>query len=296
MPSSLVASQDQPKGVAMAAQSMRRTSEAAIGAKITGGGENTNSASVGTGRRVTNLRGVAMGLGKTGEKCQQNVARAAARARACHANAVKQTLVALILGVAISLVGSIPMTGPNAALVVQRLLDQQRTSAFLVALGAAVGEVFYAAVVALPLPYALARYQSLVPWSRLAGAVAVGLVGLLLLLRPKLFKSEDKPQPQASFAAGFAVAAFNPTLFATWTAVCATLYANGWLAPRVVPGLAFAVGAGVGVIVWFYLIALFLPRWAPHLGGQRQAWIMRGLGGLMIIAAIWLAARTPMPA
>src|SRR5687768_2051621 len=128
---------------------------------------------------------------------------------------------ALALGIVVSFIGCLPMAGPNAALIIQRLLDRQRTSAFLIAVGAAVGECFYAAAVAVPLPYALAKYQALVPISRIAGAVAVGIVGVFLICRPTSFKSGDKPTSQASFATGVAIAVFNPTLFATWTAVCA---------------------------------------------------------------------------
>ena len=198
---------------------------------------------------------------------------------------------ALGLGIFVSFLGCLPMAGPNAALIIQRLLDRQRASAFLVAVGAAVGETVYATAVAVPLPYALARYQALVPISRVAGAITVGAVGLFLIWRPTSFKAVEKPTSQASLTTGLAMAMFNPTLFATWTAVCATLYGNGLLATTLPAALAFALGVGIGAMVWFAALAWSVPYWAPHMRGQRQAWMMRGLGGVMVAAAIWLVIR-----
>lgn len=199
----------------------------------------------------------------------------------------------MVLGLLISFIGCVPMTGPNAAIIIQRLIDRQANSAALIAAGAAVAEVFYAALIAIPLPYALSRYQQLVPISRIAGGLAVGAVGLLLLLRPKVFESPRGASPSASFATGFAMAAFNPTLFATWTAVTATLYTNHLLATTTGAALAFALGVGLGVMCWFGAIALLFPLVARHLGGARQVWLMRGLGLVMLVGAVWLLLHQP---
>lgn len=200
---------------------------------------------------------------------------------------------ALGLGTVVSFLGCLPMAGPNAALILQRLLDNQRRSAAMLALGVAAAEAVYAAAVAIPLPHAMARYQAFVPAFRIAGGVMIAGAGVLLVCKPRALVTASAPAASKSFATGVAVAVLNPTLFVTWTAVCSTLYGNQLLSPTATAAVAFACGAGLGDMLWFVAVAATWQQWARFLTESKQSWLMRGLGATMVAAAIWLVARGP---
>ncbi len=200
---------------------------------------------------------------------------------------------ALGLGTMVSFLGCLPMAGPNAALILQRLLDDQRRSAAMLALGVAAAETLYAAAVAIPLPHAMARFAAFVPAFRMAGGLMVAVAGLLLLYKPRVLVMKSAAAAPASFATGVIVAGLNPTLLVTWTAVCSLLYGHQLLSRTLTSAVAFAAGAGLGDMVWYVAVAATSQRWAPYLNEQRQAWLMRGLGATMFIAAIWLLTHGP---
>ena len=81
-------------------------------------------------------------------------------------------MLCLCLGFVLSLLGSLPMTGPLALLVLDRVLSGQRRAALWIAASGALVEGVIAAAIATFLPLVLQHSESLVQVGRVSGAVA----------------------------------------------------------------------------------------------------------------------------
>jgi hypothetical protein len=118
------------------------------------------------------------------------------------------------LGATLAFLGSVPMTGPLALLVLDRIIALQRRAAFWIALAGAVVEGVIAAIVATLLPLVLRHSEAIVFRARLSGAIVIFAIGMTLALRPELLESIKTDRKRQSFAAGFLTTALNPTLLA----------------------------------------------------------------------------------
>jgi threonine/homoserine/homoserine lactone efflux protein len=203
-------------------------------------------------------------------------------------------LVAAGLGGGLAFVGSIPMTGPLALLVLDRIIAMQRKAALWIALAGALVEGFIAALVATLLPLILRHSDAIVLRARLSGALVIFAVGTTLALRPDLLASIKTDRKRTSFLAGFLTTALNPTLLATWTVTVTTLHSNGMLQGGGALGPVFGIGVAVGALGWFALLLLLarssrLSRLEKHRSafGRSIGIILALLGAGLFVRAIW---------
>src|SRR6187399_1069788 len=132
-----------------------------------------------------------------------------------------------MLGFGIAFIGSMPMSGPVAVLIMTRALRRERTPALLIALGASLVEATYAGAIAFFLPLLLGKTRAVVLASLGLGCLVVTALGLLLL--PAAVSKVADSSPRRGFLRGALSALLNPTLIATWTVAVSALSANGWL-------------------------------------------------------------------
>lgn len=201
-------------------------------------------------------------------------------------------VLAAVLGFAAAFVGSIPMAGPMAVLILDRALSGERREAWFTALGGALVEGLYAMGIALSLPLLMAKWPLLVPAARGAGAVIVGGIGLVLILKPTVLRSVRSPSRRASLLSGVTVAGLNPTLFASWAVVIGTLYAHGLLERRASMALPFAAGVTLGVTAWFSVFVWFSGRFARLITGIGRARLSRVFGVALLGAGLYLGGKT----
>ena len=155
-------------------------------------------------------------------------------------------LLAFGLGGGLAFAGSVPMTGPLALLVLDRIIAAQRRAAIWIALAGALVEGTIATGVAVLLPLVLRHSEAIITRARLTGALVIFAVGITLALRPEVMRSIKTDRKRQSFAAGFLTTALNPTLLATWTVAVTTLHANGLLHGGTGVGLIFGIGVAAG--------------------------------------------------
>jgi threonine/homoserine/homoserine lactone efflux protein len=206
---------------------------------------------------------------------------------------VRSLLVALGLGAALAFFGSLPMTGPLALLVLDRIIALQRRAAFWIALAGALVEGTIAAGVATLLPLVLRHSEVIVLNARLAGAIVIFAVGVTLALRPELLESIKTERKRQSFTAGFLTTALNPTLLATWTVTVTALHANGLLDGGSWTGLAFGVGVALGAVAWFLVLLVLARRSLLARLAGRRAEFARGVGVVLTLLGLglfWRAA------
>lgn len=194
-------------------------------------------------------------------------------------------------GFGIAFVGSMPMSGPVAVLVMARALHRERRAALLLAIGAAVVEAAYAFGIAALLPHLVGKTRGVVLGSLGLGSLVVVVLGTLLLVRPGAASQAADTSPRRGVLRGALSTLLNPTLIATWTVAVSTLYANDWLSPRLSSALAFALGVGLGSLAWFAVAVTVIGTWHRRVTPALQAKVLRGMGALLVVSGVFLGVR-----
>lgn len=200
-----------------------------------------------------------------------------------------------IAGVLLGFVGSVPVAGPIAVLVVARGLEGRRQRAFLIACGAAVAEATYAFLAYRGFSAFLADLPWITHASRGVAVLLLTAIGLGLLRRRGGAAPVPEPHPQigSSVGLGFAISALNPTFLATWTAAVAAISTVVALDTGTGAAVAFGIGTALGITAWFALALAFLAR--LRAGAPRRAlarchrcfgWLVLGLAVAMAFAFV----------
>jgi threonine/homoserine/homoserine lactone efflux protein len=200
-------------------------------------------------------------------------------------------LIALLLGFGLSFIGSAPMTGPLALLVVDRVIAAQRASAFWIALAGALVEGVVAAGIGTFLPLVLRHSGSIVLIARVSGALVIFAIGVALLLRPGLLAALKTEHKRESFVAGFLATALNPTLLATWTVTVTALHSGGLLAGGYATGPIFGVGVALGALGWFIFILFVSRHWSSQRMLKYRGALARAIGLMLVAIGIGLFVR-----
>ncbi|HWP06146.1 MAG TPA: LysE family transporter [Polyangiaceae bacterium] len=199
--------------------------------------------------------------------------------------------IAFMLGFGIAFIGSMPMSGPVAVLIMTRALRRERTPALLVALGASLVEATYAGGIAFFLPLLLGKTRAVVLASLGLGCLVVTALGLLLLLRPAAVSKVADTSPRRGFLRGALSALLNPTLIATWTVAVSALSANGWLSPSLRSALTFALGVSLGSLAWFTLAVTAIGVWHRRITPALRAKVMSAMGAILVLSGVFLGVR-----
>jgi threonine/homoserine/homoserine lactone efflux protein len=197
-----------------------------------------------------------------------------------------------IIAAAFGFVGSMPLAGPIAVLVVSRAAQKEYGAAFRIGLGAALAEGIYAFLAFWGFATFLARHPVVLPISH--GVTAVILLGLgayfLLLWRHRDTGRRSKERERrGKFLLGFTISIINPTFLATWSAATTLLYSKqvvdmqGWMA------VPFGVSAMLGVIGWWVVLLWLLKRFGDRFPESALTKVVRGMGLVLIGVGVWSA-------
>lgn len=196
-----------------------------------------------------------------------------------------RVLFALLLGLAMGFLGSVPVAGPIAAIIVRKGLEGRFKSGAWVAVGGALPEAGYAYLAFWGFSTFLAQYAWIELVSR--GAAAAILIVLALAFMRYRTRAEEVDRPGSSdalksFWVGFTITALNPTLIATWTAATTTLYSirTVHFSPR--DALAFALGAAVGIVAWFFVLLGLMRRFRDRFSQTTLDRVVRGFGWFLL--------------
>jgi threonine/homoserine/homoserine lactone efflux protein len=214
-----------------------------------------------------------------------------------------RVLAAFLIALVLSFVGSMPIAGPIAVVVLSKGLDNRPRSGLFVAIGAALAESVYAGLAFLGLTAALERYPLLIPISRITGcAILIGLGVYFIVRKPKKQeeKKEEKKEDAAattafrSFFLGLSVTALNPTLIVTWTAAVSAAQSTGLLRVSEIDALPFGLGVLSGIISWFATLLWLLTRFRKKLRPESMDRMIRGMGIVLVLAGVAFALRTAL--
>lgn len=194
----------------------------------------------------------------------------------------------LVFGAALAFgfLGSIPLTGPIAVLVLSKAVSGDRHSARQIGVGAAVAEGLYAGIAFFAFA-ALSASPSVRP---VADAVTmVVLIALGLHFARWRYRERKSParKSRRGWWIGFSISIVNPTLLVTWGAVVAVLIGRGVGVPSASLALPFGLGAAAGVASWELLFVHFVKRLGPRFTGHTLQWVVRAVGIALIGVGAW---------
>ncbi|MDH5491032.1 MAG: LysE family transporter [Myxococcales bacterium] len=199
------------------------------------------------------------------------------------------------LGFVFGFVGSVPVAGPIAVLVLCSGLERRFRNGLGIAMGAAVAEGTYALLAF----WGFGTLLSGLPWS---SAISHGAsASLLLVLGMHLLRragpsDEERESPSAPLGAesggfgsglvlGFGVTALNPTLIATWSMAITMLHTSELIIDSEGSALAFGAGAALGIGGWFAILLGLLYRYRERFtqgfvasSRRAAAWLVLGFG------------------
>jgi threonine/homoserine/homoserine lactone efflux protein len=207
------------------------------------------------------------------------------------------TLLALLVGATMGFVGSMPIAGPVAVLVLERALVRRGREGLGVALGAAAGESVYAFLACWGVGAFLDAYPSVVPASRLVGAAILIVLGFYLAA----YRRPRRPRPAAAsalagqkrrgFLVGASLTLLNPTIIASWTVVVTTAHGAGVLRAGLLDAAAFAVGVGIGIVAWFAVLLRLINHFERRLRPESTERLLQVTGWLVVALGVALAVR-----
>jgi threonine/homoserine/homoserine lactone efflux protein len=214
-------------------------------------------------------------------------------------------LLAALLGMAIGYIGSMPVAGPIAVLVLGRGLEDRGRNGLFLALGSAIAEGVYAYLAFWGFSAFLASYPWIEPVARISAAIL--LVGLGVHFYRKRPETQPAERPanvgnKRSFFLGFTITALNPTLIATWTFTVTTVFSFGIVRFDAANALPFSLGAFCGIVGWFATMLYLLARFRSSFPRKRLDRLMRVTGLVLIVLGLGLgvlvgvrALRPPAP-
>jgi threonine/homoserine/homoserine lactone efflux protein len=202
---------------------------------------------------------------------------------------------AWLIGLAFGFLGSMPIAGPTAVVLVSKGLDNQFRAGIYIAAGAAAAESAYAFMAFWGLTAVLHRYPVLVPGSRLVGAILLALLGCYFVVRKSKDAEAKRDEAQRSalrsLLTGFSLTALNPMLIVTWTAAVGAAHSTGVLRVDALDAFPFAGGAACGIVGWFAVLLWLLSHFHSRVKPTTIDRIIRWMGVLLILVGIGLTVR-----
>ena len=206
-------------------------------------------------------------------------------------------IAALVIGFVLAFLGSIPIAGPIAVIVLSKGLEHRNRAGLFIAIGAAVAEAIYAFLAFWGFSSILSRYPVLIPATRLIGCIILILLGIYLAVRaPKSkeaaqTKDKSKVVGVRNILLGFSMTVVNPTLIVTWTAAVGAAHSTGLLAMRPRDALPFSIGVCGGIITWFALMLMLIGRFHKSMQPEKMQKIIKAIGIVLVVLGAAFGAR-----
>jgi threonine/homoserine/homoserine lactone efflux protein len=195
-------------------------------------------------------------------------------------------IIAFLVGLLISFIGSMIPTGPIALIVIRRGIAGHRLGALSIVSGAAVAEAGYALLAYLGINFALERYPLQTSILRMIACIILVAFAVMCLFDHRLPKPDRKSGKYAgaNFLLGLSIAGLNPTFLLTWTGAVAVARGAGFIS-GIHAAPAFAVGVIAGPILWFWILLKILTRHIEDLHPNILRKIEKALPIVLLILA-----------
>jgi threonine/homoserine/homoserine lactone efflux protein len=199
------------------------------------------------------------------------------------------TLVVSLVAFVLGFIGSMPVAGPIAVMIVARAADKRYREARHLAFGASLAEAMYAFLAFFGFATFLTRYDWALPVSHgvTAGVLLVVGVHFVRWKKGKAQHEATTPARRSPFVLGLSVSVLNPTLLVTWSAVTTALYSRQLVPMTSLMAIPFGLAAGAGAATWNVVLVALLRKFANHFPERAVTWTVRAMGMLLIAVAVW---------
>ena len=198
-----------------------------------------------------------------------------------------EMLLVLLLGMIAGFIGSIPVAGPVAVLVLRSALAAKRRAAMQIAFGSAVAEAVYGGFAFMGIGALVGRYPMFIPISGFVGAAVLIAVGVVLMVKkPSVDDPGMKAKAASKWLLGFSVTALNPTIIVSWSAVITTMHGMNIISARAIDALPFGLGIGAGVVGWFYALLWLVGRHRARLPDKAVHRGVQLIGALLVLGGL----------
>lgn len=195
-------------------------------------------------------------------------------------------------GFVFGFLGSVPLAGPIAVLVLRKGIRGEYRQGIGVAAGGSLAEAIYCALAVLGFESLLAAHPGIEAWSKLGGAAMMIALGAAFMLMRLSELPQAEPHAPVSklagpFFIGFSIAAFNPVLILTWSGVAAILHAfTGPFSSA--EKVLFPVAVGLGVFSWFRLMLSLIKKHSQSVSTHRMMQAVRAFGVVLALVGVWM--------
>lgn len=194
-------------------------------------------------------------------------------------------------GVLIGFLVSAPM-GPVGLLCVKRVINKGAWQGFATGMGAALGDVFYAALAAFGLTFVMNFLIREERWLRLAGGTFLILLGIIWLRRKRSYADFKKVPARSShiFEAGwtgFLLDLANPITLIAYIA----LFSGFGLADasaKFTSAASLVIGIGIGAFAWWFLLTHFILLFRKKITAKTLQVINKVMAVLVIAFGIFV--------
>ena len=198
----------------------------------------------------------------------------------------------ILTGWLMGFLGSIPLAGPVALLVMTRGLARDFHQARAIALGASLAEGIMAAFAFAGLGMIYGHFPDLERVFQWLGAVVLIALGAWFWARgitrnkPASDASASPRRGATAFLLGFGMIIGNPGMIGTWGGAIAAIEAAGMLSPE--PSRAFGFGLGVcgGVFSWFVLLLKLISRYGDIIAASALHFVVKCIGCALCVAGV----------
>lgn len=192
--------------------------------------------------------------------------------------------IALLVGLLTGFLGAIP-PGPLNVTIMRKASQRELRAALRVSIGGALVDALICGALGMGMGWALDRLLN-DRWVRLVLALFLVAYGVKILVVDRkrdaeaLASKETVPDSRAGtddrlgfhLLIGFLHGAANPAVVVNWTLVISFLVSHRLLGTGPGPKGAFALGVGLGVLLWFLLLVELIDRLRDHPAGE---WIRK---------------------
>ena len=203
---------------------------------------------------------------------------------------------ALGAGVLTGFVCAVPV-GPINVAIMEEGIHAGRTRALIIAVGALLMEMIYC-VIAFGGFANLFDNPTVRATVELVSFLAVTFFGVRYLMTDAVTVQgkrarmiEQRLHPHTMFWTGFVRVLVNPNVLLFWIMISAVLLANGTLQPAWQSRMSCAVGAGLGIAIWFLILVFGSARVRNRFSDKTLVRFSQVSGFLLLILSVVIAIR-----
>lgn len=218
----------------------------------------------------------------------------------------------ILIGLVVGFGMSIP-PGPISVAVIKQGVQGNFATGIRIGIGASLIDCVYALIAAFASSALVLKFQTFLAghaWFELAFQIAC--IAILIVLGRKYFhatsddlrhstEEEEERENRArkfgfssAFMVGILMAVMNlanPSFLPSLIAVAGFIQAKNWLVNGLVGSGLYALGFGVGVFIWFYVLLRLIIRMRSKLPVSYFTYVFKFAGGAFYLFALILAVR-----